>query len=461
MRILISCAVVFIMLVAGREVGWSQQFTVPQLNLRGGLGWIWMSQFANPALRGALYSTPLFPWTGYYPLYPGAFTQILPEEGILVGPVGLHPFFGAAEMFTDNVFRTTDKRSDFFHTLAPGIQAQVPFARRHVFVADYRTNIQYYQRTPSNNVQDQTASGRLQFNFANDLKLDLQGEHKLGHDPRGSAVDTQAVEVNKWTTDSFIGRALYTGGQIGAMLTVQSLRWNFLNNNQAIIRNEITNYAGLRVQGAVFPNTSALLDFGVRQDIYDQNKNLDSALYTVSTGARWEVTGSTAGEILIGYQFLKYTNAQINQPGPFLSAFQRDQDSFSSFFISGRLFWSPISQLTFTLQPYRAVQPVVVSGTSFYTATGVNLSGAYAVTERTDLIGNLGFERDDFSSPAGTTGVTPDRSDTLKNIAIGLNYRAVKWIGIGLQYIFEHRDSTIERFNYQANTFMVSAQTLF
>ncbi len=118
------------------------------------------SQFANPALRGALYMSPIFPWTGIYPNYPGGFTSVYQEDGIRTGPFQLHPFFGVAEMFTDNVFRTNSKRSDFFTTLAPGIQAQLPLGR-HIFVADYRTNIQFYHRTPSNNVQDQTASGLL------------------------------------------------------------------------------------------------------------------------------------------------------------------------------------------------------------------------------------------------------------------------------------------------------------
>ncbi len=76
-----------------------------------------------------------------------ATQPIIQEEGILAGPVRLHPFMGVAEMYTDNVFRTNSKRSDFFTTLAPGIQAQLPIGR-HIFVADYRTNLQFYHRTP-------------------------------------------------------------------------------------------------------------------------------------------------------------------------------------------------------------------------------------------------------------------------------------------------------------------------
>lgn len=466
-RFLRLCAALLVAILWGGGICWGQQTggaTAPlssQIPITGGRGYAWLSQFANPGLLGALYGTPTFPWTGMYPLYPGNFAPIIPEEGIRTGPLRLHPFMGVAEMYTDNVFRTNARRSDFSTTLAPGIQAQLPFARRHMFVADYRTNLQFYHRTPSNNVQDQTASGQFLFDLASGLKLTLQGEHKLGHDPRGTALDLQAIEQNKWTTNSFTGRADYVGGQVGATLTVQTLRWTHLNNGQGIFRDRLDNYAGVRFSGRAFPNTSALVDLSVQQQIYDDNKNLDSAIYTISSGVKWEITGNTAGEFLIGYQHLKFTRAQVNQAGPVLSLFRRDQDDFSNLFFMGNLVWSPLPRLQLTLQPYRTIQQTVVIGTSFFTATGVNLSASYALTDRTNLTSNLGYENDRFSTPAGAVEVTPARSDNLKNVAVGLNYRAVKWIGVSLQYVFEDRSSNLQLFKYQANTCMVSVQALF
>jgi Uncharacterized protein conserved in bacteria len=458
---LIACILTALITIYPR-LGWSQQ-TIPVTGLpvTGGQGFLWFSQFANPSLLGSLYGTPTFPWTGIYPMFPGSLVPIVAEEGLRAGPLRLHPFMGVAEMYTDNVFRTNAKRSDFFTTLAPGIQTQLPFAGRHVFVADYRTNIQLYHRTPSNNVQDQTASGRFQFNLARSMTLDLQGEHKLGHDPRGSALDLQALEPNKWTTNSFTGRAAYEGGQVGGVLTVQTMRWTYLNNAQGSIRDRLSNYAGMTLSGKVFPNTSALLDFSVRQEIYDENKNLDNAMYTISTGARWDISGITSGEFLVGYQFLNFTRAQVNQSGPLLSLFRRDQDSADNLFFMGNLKWNPLPRLVVSIQPYRTIQQTVVFGTSFFTATGVNLSAVHSLSERVDLTANLGYENDDFSTPAGAVAITPPRTDNLKNVAIGLNYRAVKWIGTSLQYIFEDRSSSVEQFNYQANTAMISVQAFF
>lgn len=93
------------------------------------------------------------------------------------------------------------------------------------------------------------------------------------------------------------------GGVIGTALNVQTMHWDYLNNGQALIRNRTSNYAGVTFSGRMLPNTDALLDFSVRQEDYDQNKNLDSATYTISGGAKWEASGNTSGEFLVGYQF--------------------------------------------------------------------------------------------------------------------------------------------------------------
>ena len=464
---LLLCVGLTLLLTWAPSPAWSQQSSgstsQPSAlgNIRGSQGYLWLSQFANPGILGALYQTPTFPHTGIYPLYPGNFVNVIQQEGIEAGPILLHPHIGVAEMYTDNVLRTATKRSDFFTTVAPGLQAQLPFGGRHLLVADYRSNLQFFHRTPSNNVQDQTATAALKLDLASGIKIDLQGEQKFGHDPRGSALDLQTIELNKWSATSFTGRAQYEGGVLGATLNMQSTRWHYLNNNQALIRDRLSNYLGMTLSAKALPNTSLLVDFSVRQDNYDDNKNLDNAIYTVSGGAKWDISSNTTGEFLVGYQHLRFARAVAVQPGPVLSVFRRDQDSTDNLYLMGRLLWSPIADLQITVQPYRTIQQTVVAGTAFFTATGINLSATYPLGTRMELTSNFGYEQDKFSTPAGVSAGTTPRSDTLKNVAVGLNYRAVRWLGVGVQYVFEDRSSTVSNFTYQANTAMVSVQAVF
>lgn len=426
----------------------------------GGQGWAWFSQFANPALVGALYMTPDWPKTGYYPIYPGAFSRPIAEDGILVGPARFHPMLGIAEIYTDNVFRTnTNRRGDFATTLAPGIQVELPVAGRHSFVADYRSNIQMFHQNPSNNVQDQTASGRFNFDFPGGLRVDLQGEHKLGHDPRGSALDTQNVEVNKWTANSVLGRLSYDGATAGIRLNVSSTRWTYLNNDQGVFRNRLSNYMGLSVLHNLTSKTTLVANVGVNQEVFDESKSLNSNMYSASTGLQWNVTEKTSGEILAGYQHLKFANAETGQTVAGLQ-FPRSSDSYGNFFFVGNLSWKPTPFLTLYLQGYRSFQQSVVLNTLFFTSTGANFSAIHTLTDSTALTLNIGVENDSFENPAPTPD-NPNRVDLIKNVAIGVRYRTVKWAGVALQYIFEDRSSNVDRFNYYANSVMLSLQATF
>jgi Putative beta-barrel porin 2 len=468
----IACAIGIFAICVSTEMTLAQQSVLPSSSdpspaaTFGGSGQLFLSQFANPGLLGSLYLTPQWPMTGYYPLFPGSWSPVIRANGVLVGPLRLHPHMGVAQMYTDNVFRTNSNRtSDFLTTLAPGIQAQLPFAGFHTFLIDYRTNIQYYSRTSSNDVQDQTASGLFKFNFPGGLKIDLQGEHKLGHDPRGSAVDnvnTKNLGVNKWTANGFSGQAEYLGAQSSVRLNVRTLRWDHLNNDQAPIRNRVTHYAGLTFSRNVTGNTSLLATVAVNQSIYDQNKNLDNVMYLISGGGIWNLSELTSGEIMVGYQHVHFTRAEVNQPGPLLSQFSRDKDVFSNFYFMGRLNWQATPLLQVTLQPYRTIQQIVTNGSLFYTMTGVNLVARHTLTDSTTFDLNFGIEQDEFqssSSASATSGA--NRTDILKNVAVGVTYRAVERVGLGLQYMFEDRDSDQTPFTYHASTVMLSAQTLF
>lgn len=440
-------------------------FSVSSGSPFGASGTMFLSQFANPALLGSLYLTPQWPMTGYYPIFPGSLPEAFPREGVSVGPLRLHPHMGVAQMYTDNVFRTNgNKTSDFLTTLSPGIQAQLPFGGLHSFLIDYRTNLQYYSRTTSNDVQDQSAVGAVKFNFPGGLKVDLHGEHRLGHDPRGSAVDnvnTQRLGVNKWTADGFTGHAEYFGAQSSVGFHVQTLRWQYLNNNQGAVRDRLINRANLLFSRDVTDNMSLRAMVGAQQSIYDQNKNLDNVIYTFSGGATWNISEMTSGDILVGYQHVQFTRAQVNQPPP-LDRFFRDKNTYSNLFVMGRLNWQATPLLRLSLQLYRTIQQTVSIGSLFYTATGVNLTARHELTDRMTVNINFGYEHDKFQG-VSSAGVTsgPDRNEDLKNVAVGVNYQAVKWVGVGAQYMFEDRHSTQAQFTYQANTVMLFAETLF
>jgi hypothetical protein len=198
------------------------------------------------------------------------------------------------------------------------------------------------------------------------------------------------------------------------------------------------------------------MNLGVNQELYDETKELNSTTYSASAGLRWELSNVTVGEILGGYQYLRFNNAQASGDQ---SLFQRTADSYDNFFFMGDIKWTPTPFLTVWLQGYRSFQQTVVFGSLFFTATGANLSAVHELGDRAALTLNLGLENDDFQ---GTNAATANnRVDLIKSVSAGVTYRALKWVGAGFQYVFEDRNSTEQQFNYYANTFMVSLQATF
>jgi hypothetical protein len=210
------------------------------------------------------------------------------------------------------------------------------------------------------------------------------------------------------------------------------------------------------LQGNMSDRTSILMNLGANQELYDITTVLNSTTYRASTGFRWNVTDLTVGELLAGYQYLKFNNADTGQN----PQIQRNADSFGNFFFMGNMSWKPTPFLTVALQGYRSFQQTVVFNTLFFTSTGANLSAVHTLTDSTALTLNFGLENDDFESPGGTAA-SPNRVDLIKSTAFGVRYRAQKWVGAGLQYVFEDRASNQGRFNYYANSVMLSLQATF
>ena len=168
----------------------------------------------------------------------------------MVGPLKLHPFLGVAEIYTDNAFKTkANRQSDFIHTVSPGVQAQLKLGRRHRFVVDYRASQQFSQRFSNNNVLSQDVFSRLSLNLLGDLKVDLQGGHTEGFDPRGSELDIQQTDITTWNTNSFLGSAEWFGTSVGFNLTVGSTSWNFENNSQDLTRDRWSHTTDFTVFG--------------------------------------------------------------------------------------------------------------------------------------------------------------------------------------------------------------------
>lgn len=370
-------------------------------------------------------------------------------EGLKVGPVRVHPFLGVAEVFTDNVFkRDTKRKSDFLTTIAPGIQALLPFGGgRHSVLLDYRAGQFLYNKFSENNALAQDALGRVSLNYPAGLQIDLQGGHVEGFDTRGSEVDTQQQDITKWNVNSFLGQVGFSGPRGGIRLKTSYIDLHYKNNGQAPRRDRTRMRADLNVLANVTSSTSAILGFQLTDYNYDKNNQLDSFSYAVYAGFELAPSRQLSGDFNLGYTVLNFDRAPKEQPpGSDLSTGGKQQESL---YMQGSLFWNPTSRLSINASPFRTISQSAVFDTTTFIQTGVFINGRHSLTDRIALRGNFYYANDNFDGP---------RTDNRFRWRMGPEYRTLKWLGFRLDYIFEKRNSNENNFDFYSNTIMLTIQ---
>ncbi len=377
-------------------------------------------------------------------------------DGIKAGPVRLHPFLGVAEVYTDNVFRrNTNTKSDTLTTIAPGLQAFMPFGGgKHSVLLDYRAGIFRYNTFTQNNAVTQDALGHVSLNYPGGLAIDLQGGRIEGFDPRGSVVDTQQTDITKWNTNHGLSQVEFSGQRFGIRLRSGFQDLNYTNNGQSGRRDRTQVDGNLSLFVAVTPTTRGLLGVRVINYNFNTNTQLNSFGYGVFTGFSLAPTRRLSGEFNVGYLILNYDKAPVDENSArgqelLAKGLSLGSTQQTSLYMQGRLLWNPTTRLNIYMMPFSSIQQSAVQGTSTFRQTGFSVNARQMFTDRLGLQGNIYYANDNFNT---------NRTDDRFRLRIGPEYRTLKWLGFRLDYIFEKRSSNVANFDYNSNTIMLSLQ---
>lgn len=401
-----------------------------------------------------------------YNIYPTGFDFAIPliEAGnIRVGSLAVHPHFGLAQSYTDNVFRTDTtfggRKSDWYQTLAPGLQLQLPVLSRYKLVFDYRSNIERYSRESSQDVEDYTLAANLLAEYPGGLSVKLIEEIKNGHDYRGAATATGPAEPNKFYNTSY-GGEVKLASQAFIRARFKSLRWEFIGPNAGPrdgisfgdinTRNRLEHYVALAVGGRVAPKSYVYLEGWASRHLYEINKELDSATYVASLGATWEATGKTTGNFSIGWQAKNLDRASTRGSG-----------TFSGFYFNGYVIWKPQEQTMVILGPYRRTNETVLGGTRYFISTGTTLDIGHAFTQKWRGTLQFVYDHDTYSDPIFADGKRLQRKDDYVTLGAGLWYQIQPWLGIRTTYTYGERLSNFDSVQYTSSVLMLSAQGQF
>ncbi len=407
----------------------------------------------------------------HYAIHPQPFVFAIPllEVGnIRAGPFKIHPHLGVAQTYTDNVFRNDPtfggRKADWYTTLAPGIQLQLPILGSHRFVFDYRSNIERYAKHSSQDIEDQTLATNLMLDFPGGLTINAIGELKNGHDYRGTATASAATlsdEPNRFYTPNYGIEARFAR-QMFLRARYKYIRWQFIGPQAGPrdgtsfgdinTRTRVENYVALAAGRRLAPKTYLFLQGTASRHIYEINKELDSRTFGAAVGATWEVTGKTTGEVSVGWQAKNLDKA---------SAGTRGNSNFSGLAVNGNIDWLPQERTQVKLGLYRRTSEAVLGGTRFLVSTGTHLNLRHAFTYKWSATAHIVYNADRYSDPIVAEGKFQTRRDDYLTLGGGLWYQIQPRLGVRAVYSYAERLSNFLSVQYVANVWMLSAQAQF
>ena len=100
---------------------------------------------------------------------------------------------------------------------------------------------------------------------------------------------------------------------------------------------------------------------------------------------------------------------------------------------------------------------IVGMATTFLVVAGIILITIFNASQAKAGVNST---NDDFANDAGNQ-TSQNRIDNSLGGALGISYNPVRWLGIKGQYQYQQRLSTIDSFEFYANTLMVSIDGVF
>ncbi len=338
--------------------------------------------------------------------------------------------------YDDNVFRTESNTSDdFFWSVRPAIYFNSGFGR-HGFRLGYEGVFVRHFEFSNEDYYDHRVLADADLDLTRKLNLNLNGELRWGHDPRGGIGTCLVCSTTPDTWRAYrVGADLVFGRAISRAQIIPGIEFSgvrYTNNGQSN-RDFDRQYYWLRGRWRFSPRLSAIAEGGYAIiDHLDPNNGLDRTETGLLAGIGWEATAKTSGEILIGTLIQDFDDPA--------------QSSGTNFNWEARVHWAPKPYSKVTLFTSRRSQEDAAGGVGNFLADTFGIGWRHAFTER--LVMNADV---DYTLARYTTG----REDEYLGFRVGITHSLTRWLEIGAQYRYSNRRSNIPGINYDDNMILL------
>lgn len=397
---------------------------------------------------------------------PGGQERI---EGDIFGQEGgyIHPFLSITEMFSDNVYRTSDQTESGFSTIiSPGVWIAVPrsrekilalntrsympgglvfdhekneFARRYQTYLLYRADIELNSAQEAENAVSHTGEGLIQYNFPGGLSIDLADQFLISHDSRGSGTST--VELDMFKSNLIDLVSTYDLSQ------KFKLRADYSNFDVQYddSRNSFKDRMDNTLAGYLFykysPKTAFFTEYEYVDIKYDTDTIKDGAEHHVYGGMEWAMSAKSTGRIKAGYGIKEFDDPSIDGGRDFILEL-----------LAAHAFTTKTS---ITLRAMRGTTETRIDETDYVLTHSLGCTYLQRVTSKITASLDLSYTHDAYQGAMTVGDETKERTDDIYQISPALEYLFRKWLIGSAGYIFSERDSNLSFFDYVDNTFFV------
>ena len=357
---------------------------------------------------------------------------------VRLGPLTVTPYVNVAGTFTDNVFRTpSNKDSDFYYSILPGVKIRARPIGRHEFYLDYYGDISQFDTFTEANYGVHSLDTGIGLDLPMGFGLKVADTFTYGADPpdfegddtRPYLNNLARIEASSTFLDRFEVGVRYSNEFKDYEHSVDEIDNFKANADGGVLRVRVLRR--ISVFGEyVYSNTD--YQKAIRANIWNNYAN------RVNGGVTWDITAKTRGVVRGGY--VKRIYHRIDRD---------DEAIYASADISHEL----TSHIILTL---RGVQDIFDTSrtdknllfSTSYTSSQIRAGLQHTYRKfTTNIEGEYIHDRylhDDLR-------VGKKRRDNLWRGSIGTEYQMQRWVKLGLKYRYSNLDSNFDTEDYAEN----------
>lgn len=382
---------------------------------------------------------------------------VTPVGNIEVGGVEVHPVFGLAAYYDDNIYLASENRteeSDQVAAVEAGAVCDMLFNEDSFLEVAYKARFTFYNHHPKSNAQEQAAHVLLNMDFGQSyLRVkntfeDLSSPAKVFYTYNAVLAKFNRIE-EELERQVNVANVVFgsRGGRAGFEIEGNSV-WLGFRREIFDTASRLHNGVTLRGLYEVGPKVDALLEYTNGWVRYKEDANNNSEYRQARVGLRGELTPKLVGSVKAGYRKHHFDGHGYNSV---------DDADYSGGVYYADLAYA-LSEKTALSATYARESQAALGGINFFTLDSVALGASHLVNEKVK-VGVDAFHSWSKDSEESVEG----KREHIKRMggSVGVSYAIQENLEAGVKYELVHKDSNLPARDYNVNRVFLQLAATF